>query len=81
MTTTQGIKIDSATRQRLSALAANKGRTPHWIMRTAIEQYVEREERFEREKEEDAARWAEYLLTGEAIPHAEAAATLQKLTL
>jgi predicted transcriptional regulator len=36
-------------------------------MRTAIEDYLQREEQYEKEKAEDMARWENYLLTGEAI--------------
>ena len=67
--TTLGIKVDEATRSRLKALAEMKDRTPHWLMRQAIEQYLEREERAERERREDAERWDRYVLTGEAVPH------------
>jgi predicted transcriptional regulator len=67
MATTQGIKLDDDTRTRLRALAEMKKRSPHWLMRTAIEDYLQREEQYEKEKAEDMARWENYLLTGEAI--------------
>ena len=65
--TTLGIKVDETTRARLIALAEAKDRTPHWILRTAVAEYLEREEHKARERREDAARWERYLLTGEAI--------------
>ncbi len=37
-------------------------------MRAAIEQYVAREERCEREKAEDMERWQRYKLTSDAVP-------------
>jgi predicted transcriptional regulator len=36
-------------------------------MRSAIEDYLKREEQYEREKEEDMERWENYVLTGKAI--------------
>ncbi len=67
MSTTQGIKLDENTQARLKALAEKRKRSPHWIMRTAIEGYLEHEEQYETEKAEDAARWEHYLITGKAI--------------
>ncbi len=66
MSTTQGIKLDENTQARLKALAEKRKRSPHWLMRTAIEGYLEREEQYEAEKAEDTARWEQYLITGKA---------------
>jgi predicted transcriptional regulator len=63
-----GVKLDEALHARLKALSAIKERTPHWLMKAAIEEYVRREEQYEREKAEDMARWQRYKLTGEAVP-------------
>ena len=62
--TTVGIKLDEDTRERLQQLSALKDRSPHWIMKTAIREYLEREEAYERERREDEERWARYLRTG-----------------
>lgn len=67
MSTTQGIKLDEDTQARLKALAEKRKRSPHWLMRTAIESYLKREEQYEAEKTEDMARWEEYVLTGNAM--------------
>lgn len=67
--TTIGIKVDDATRARLKALAEAKDRSPHWLMRTALAEYLAREEERERERREDEARWDRYVLTGEAVPN------------
>ncbi len=69
MATTQGIKLDEQTRQRLKWLGEQRERSSHWLMRTAILEYLDREERYEQEKQEDMARWERYQLTGEAVPH------------
>ncbi|WGS88626.1 ribbon-helix-helix protein, CopG family [Methylomonas sp. UP202] len=62
-----GVKLDETLHARLKALSTAKERTPHWLMKAAIEQYVEREEAYEREKREDQERWQRYKLTGQAI--------------
>ncbi|MGD0961669.1 MAG: ribbon-helix-helix protein, CopG family [Methylomonas sp.] len=64
-----GIKLDETLHARLKALSTTKERSPHWLMKAAIEQYVEREELYEREKREDMERWQRYKLTGQAIPN------------
>lgn len=70
-TTTTGIKLDKDTKARLEALGKLRDRSPHWLMKRAILEYIEREEKLETEKQEDEARWQEYLRTGEVIPHAQ----------
>lgn len=79
MTTTLGVKVDDATRARLVALAEAKDRTPHWILKTALNEYLEREERRERERREDQARWEHYVLTGEHVTQEDADAWLARL--
>jgi predicted transcriptional regulator len=69
MSATLGIKLDDETRARLKALGALRDRSPHWLMRTAILEYLDREEAYEREKREDRERWEQYQLTGDAVPH------------
>ena len=69
MAETQGIKLDDKTRDRLKRLGEQRARSPHWLMRTAIAEYLDREERYEQERREDMARWERYQLTGEAVPH------------
>jgi predicted transcriptional regulator len=72
-----GIKLNETLHTRLKALSAVKERTPHWIMKAAIEEYVKREEAYEREKTEDMERWQRYKLTGYAIPHEAVGAWLE----
>lgn len=67
MATSQGIKLDDKTRARLKDLAEKRSRSPHWLMRAAIEKYLDSEEAYEREKSEDMARWEHYLTTGKAV--------------
>ena len=76
MSTTVGVKLDAQTRHRLKKLGKAKDRSTHWLMKEAIERYLEREEQYEREKAEDNARWERYLETGSAIDSQEMTAWL-----
>ena len=69
MSTTLGLKVDDDTRKRLKAIADAKDRTPLWIVKTALAEYLEREEHREKERLEDEARWERYVLTGDAVAH------------
>lgn len=79
MSTTQGIKLDEEITKRLKTLAQQRNRSAHWVMRTAILDYLDREERYEKERQEDAERWERYVLTGKAISEKEAETRLKKL--
>jgi predicted transcriptional regulator len=80
MATTQGIKLDDITLVRLRALAEKKSRSSHWLMRTAIEKYLDREEQYEQEKIEDMARWDQYVTTGKSIDGSKVDSWLSDLT-
>ena len=58
------IKIDDELKSRVQQLAGLRQRSPHWIMREAIAQYVEREEARESFKQEALASWTAYQETG-----------------
>ena len=57
-----------------------KQRSPHWLMRRAIDDYLQREEQYEKEKAEDMARGENYLLTGEAIDNKKVKKWLKDLS-
>lgn len=69
MAVTHGIELDERTHARLTQLGKRRERSPNRLMRTAILEYLDREERYEREAEEDEVRWKNYQRTGEAVPH------------
>ena len=77
--TTVGVKLDGETRERLQKLGSVRQRSAHWLMKEAIERFLDTEERYEREKAEDLARWERYVETGAAVPHEEATARLSAL--
>lgn len=58
------VKMEPAEYERFAALAAARGRTPHYLMREALRQYLEREEAAEAFKRETRAAWQEYQETG-----------------
>ncbi len=58
------IKIDQETKERVNRLAQARQRTPHWIMREAINQYVEREEKREAFRQDTLKAWEEHRATG-----------------
>ena len=76
---TTSLKLDGAMKQRVQRLASARRRSPHWLMREALEQYVEREEKREQLRQDALAAWNEYQTTGLHLTAAEADAWLAKL--
>lgn len=62
------IKLDWDTRERIKRLADTRSRSMPWIMRgimrEAIRQYVDREEKREAFRQDAIIAWNEYQLTG-----------------
>jgi predicted transcriptional regulator len=76
---TTSLKLDLKIKKRLQRLASARRRSPHWIMREAIEQYVEREEKREQFRQEALAAWTNFQATGLHVTAEEADAWLAKL--
>ena len=76
---TTSLKLDPTTKERVQRLATARRRTPHWILREAVEQYVEREEKRERLRQDALAAWNHYQETGLHVTASEADAWLAKL--
>ena len=76
---TTSLKLDSELKDRVQRLAAARRRSPHWIMREAVEQYVGREEQRERLRQDALSAWAHYQTTGLHAAAEEADAWLAKL--
>lgn len=64
---TMGVKLDEQTRDRLKTLGEARRRSPHWLMREAIREYLEREEEAERRNLEADEAWADYQRTGQFV--------------
>jgi len=58
------IKLDDTTQGRLKKLGENRQRSTHWIMRQAVNEYLEREEKREALRQEALESWQEYQQTG-----------------
>lgn len=79
MAETMGIKLDEQTKARLKALGELRDRSPHWLAKKAIEEFLDREEAYEQEKREDLAEWEDYLRTGKAIPGEQVVSWLKEM--
>ncbi|USX13171.1 CopG family ribbon-helix-helix protein [Oxalobacteraceae bacterium OTU3CAMAD1] len=73
------VKLDPDTRARLEHLAQSRRRTPHWMLREAIAQYVEREEKRETFKQDTLKAWEEYQTAGLHVTADQADAWLAQL--
>jgi len=78
-TSTTSLKLESELKERVRRLAAARRRTPHWVMREAVERYVEREEQREQLRQEALAAWNHYQTTGLHLTASEADQWLAKL--
>jgi predicted transcriptional regulator len=64
MAVVTSIKLDDELKGRVQTLAAARRRTSHWIMREAIAEYVEREEKREALRQDTLKAWEEFEATG-----------------
>lgn len=78
-TSSTSVKLDTKTKKRVQRLAALRRRSPHWVLREAVEQYVEREEKREQFRQDALAAWDHYQATGKHVTAAEADRWLAKL--
>ena len=58
------VKLDPGIRERLQKLAETKRRSPHWLMKEALKEYVEKEEHAEKLRQETLERWEAYEASG-----------------
>lgn len=64
MTTATSIKLDEELKGRVQHLAEARQRSSHWIMREAITEYVDREEKRQAFYQDALRAWEEYQETG-----------------
>jgi len=76
---TTSLKLEAETKARLQRLADTRRRSTHWLMREAIQQYVEREEAREQLRQDALAAWSDYQTTGLHVTADEADAWLAQL--
>lgn len=65
----KAVKLDTTTYDRLKALSKIRKRSPHWLMKEAIQQFLDREEEAEKIRQDTLERWKRYEATGETINH------------
>ena len=65
------IKLDADLKGRIQHLAEARHRSPHWIMREAIRDYIDREELKESFKQEALDSWRAYQETGRHLTQKE----------
>ena len=73
------VKLELDVRERMKSLAVSRQRSTHWMMREAITQYVEREEKQEFYRQDGLRAWDDYQTTGLHVLQDEADAWLAKL--
>jgi len=78
-TSTTSLKLDNELKERVQRLALVRRRSAHWVMREAVEQYVSREEKREKLRQDALAAWNHYQTTGLHATAEEADAWLAKL--
>lgn len=76
---TVGVRLSDEIRQRLERLGQARDRSPHYLMKTAVQQFLDREEALEAERHLVRERWARYELTGETVAHADVRAWASSL--
>lgn len=73
------IKIEADIKERVRRLADARNRSPHWLMREAIRQYLDREEKREAFRQAAISAWNDYQATGAHATLDEADAWLAEL--
>lgn len=78
-TTTTSLKLDAEIKDRLQRLATVRDRKVHYLMREAIKQFLEREEKQQQSRQDALAAWSAFQTTGLHVTAEEADAWLAKL--
>jgi predicted transcriptional regulator len=73
------IKIDEDIKARIKRLAGARQRTEHWLMREAITQYVEREEKREAFRQDALKAWGAFQSTGQHVTAEDADVWMSQL--
>ena len=62
------VKLENDTKEKLQHLSKVKSRSTHWLMKKAIDDYVDKEEQRENLRQESLSRWEEAEL-GKVVDH------------
>jgi predicted transcriptional regulator len=77
--TSTSLKLEPEIRDRIQKIASEKRRTPELIIRDAIGEYLDREERRKQLRQDAMAAWDDYQRTGLHLTGEEVDAWLAKL--
>lgn len=77
---TIGVRLSEDTQQRLEKLGKAKDRSPHYLMKIAIEKFLDAEEADQAEYALTLERWNKFELTGETISHQDVTAWAANLS-
>lgn len=75
--TGKAVRLDEKTYNRRKVLGEARRRSPHWLMKEAIRQFLGREEEAEQVRQDALERWARFEATGEAVSHETVEAWLE----
>ncbi len=75
-TKSMSVKLRAQDRDRLRRLAEARKRTPHWLAKEAISQFLEREEDVENFRQESLTAWGKFEKTGESVSNEQVMAWL-----
>jgi len=78
-TSITSVKLDPEVKARLQRLAVDRQRKPHALLKEAVEQYVDREEKLQAFRDEARQAWEDYQATGLHATAAEVNAWLLQL--
>ena len=78
-TSTTSLKLSPETKERIDKLAESKERSSHWLMKRAVEEYVESEEKREQFRKDAEEAWEDYQRTGLHVTFEEVDQWLAKL--
>ena len=67
--TSKAVKLDDAIYDRLKVLGETRQRSPHWLMKEAIRQFLDREEAAEKIRLDTLQRLAQFESDGKTISH------------
>lgn len=73
----RAVKLDEETYNRLKVLGEARRRSAHWLMKEAIQEFLDREEEIENLRRETLERWEYFEVTGETVSHEEVDAWLE----
>jgi len=74
-----GVRLSEDMIARLKVLGEKKDRSPHYLVKEAVEQFVHHQEAEMNELEICEKRWKRYEATGEAISHEDMVIFVEEL--